>query len=163
MSKKFNLVYDSKGTLKGSYSGIPGKDDVSLIERAVLDGSKPAPSPSGGVDTNYITHWLDDGDGNIFRMLCSGEYEEGFCADFINYMLANGKWFAQLPIDNKEGREAYDCIITRIEPTNESSADLCYCLASDPTKQFVINASGELDAETGDAIIVYGEAQPLEE
>jgi len=43
MSKKFNLVYDNKGTIKGSYSGIPGDGDISLIEREVLEGSKPVP------------------------------------------------------------------------------------------------------------------------
>ena len=45
-TKKFKLVYDKEGTLTGSYSGIPANDDVELIERAVLDGSKdPEPEP----------------------------------------------------------------------------------------------------------------------
>ena len=48
MAKKFKLVYDQKGDLKGSYTGIPSTNDPVLIERAVLDGEKaPAPKPAG--------------------------------------------------------------------------------------------------------------------
>ena len=48
MSKKFKLVYEQNGTIKGSYTGLPEKDDVDLIERAVLEGTKPVPSPTPG-------------------------------------------------------------------------------------------------------------------
>ena len=48
MAKKFKLVYDQKGTLKGSYTGIPGDKDPVLIERAILEGEKaPDPKPAG--------------------------------------------------------------------------------------------------------------------
>ena len=50
--RRFRLVYeDSDGYIKGSYSGIPGKDDVVLIKRAVLEGIEPptpAPGPTPG-------------------------------------------------------------------------------------------------------------------
>lgn len=48
MAKKFKLVYDQKGDIKGSYTGIPNADDPIIIERATLDGEKaPAPKPAG--------------------------------------------------------------------------------------------------------------------
>ena len=50
MSKKFKLVYEDNGVIKGSYSGIPAKSDASLIERSVLEGSKPAPTPDEPID-----------------------------------------------------------------------------------------------------------------
>lgn len=43
MSKRFKLVYEDNGMIKGSYSGIPSKGDVNLIERATLEGTKPVP------------------------------------------------------------------------------------------------------------------------
>lgn len=49
MSKKFKLVYEDSGIIKGSYSGIPAKSDEALIERAVLEGTKPVPpAPAPG-------------------------------------------------------------------------------------------------------------------
>ena len=45
MAKKFKVVYEDNGIIKGSYSGIPGKADQELIEKAVLEGSKSAPAP----------------------------------------------------------------------------------------------------------------------
>lgn len=48
MAKKFKLVYDQKGDIKGSYTGIPNADDPVIIERATLDGEKaPDPKPVG--------------------------------------------------------------------------------------------------------------------
>ena len=44
--KAYKLVYEDQGVLKGSYSGIPSKEDAPLIERAVLEGKKPAPAPT---------------------------------------------------------------------------------------------------------------------
>ena len=46
--KQFSLVYEDNGVLKGSYSGIPSKNDTALIERAILEGTKPAPQPVPG-------------------------------------------------------------------------------------------------------------------
>ena len=48
MGKKFRLVYEKDGVIRGSYSGIATDNDVELIERAVLEGSKPAPAPTPG-------------------------------------------------------------------------------------------------------------------
>jgi len=45
MAKKYKLVYEDQGVIKGSYSGIPSKDDAELIPRDVLEGKKPAPKP----------------------------------------------------------------------------------------------------------------------
>jgi len=53
MAKKFKLVYEEKGGIKGSYSGFPGKEDTYLIEKEVLEGTKepsPTPSPDEPVD-----------------------------------------------------------------------------------------------------------------
>jgi hypothetical protein len=48
--KKFKLVYLKNGTLSGSYSGIPSKDDVELIKRSVLEGEElPDPKPEGEI------------------------------------------------------------------------------------------------------------------
>ena len=46
--KKFKLIYEKNGAIYGSYSGKVTANDVLLIERAVLEGSKvPAPRPKG--------------------------------------------------------------------------------------------------------------------
>ena len=47
--KKFKLVYEKDGFLKGSNTGIPADADADLIEIAVLEGSKPVPpAPAPG-------------------------------------------------------------------------------------------------------------------
>ena len=43
---RYKLVYNKKGRIYGSYSGIPGKKDVFVIERDVLEGRK---QPHDGV------------------------------------------------------------------------------------------------------------------
>lgn len=48
IKKKFKLVYEKDGILKGSNTGIPADTDTDLIERAVLEGSKPVPAPGPG-------------------------------------------------------------------------------------------------------------------
>jgi len=52
MAKKFKLVYEDNGTIKGSYSGIPSKNDPELIDRAALEGLEPAPvpEPTGSIE-----------------------------------------------------------------------------------------------------------------
>ena len=54
-NKAFRLVYgDKEGVIKGSYTGIPGKDDPALIERDVLEGGKKA-EPTIPEPTEEIT------------------------------------------------------------------------------------------------------------
>jgi len=65
MAKKFKLVYEDNGIIKGSYSGIPSKKDEALIERAVLEGTKPVPpapgpSPEPEVDNEKVMQELHD-------------------------------------------------------------------------------------------------------
>lgn len=127
MSKKFNLVYDSKGTLKGSYSGVPGKDDVSLIERAVLEGSKPQPEPTPGIDPadlakkiilNYVEFNKHD-DTNY--------YSSNKDRDSVNYL---GNALREFCLYGRQGYPTWilklgdrECVWNYLEATSEESAE----------------------------------------
>ena len=53
--KKFKLVYEKEGELKGSYSGIPANDDADVIKRAVLEGKEDPVTPT---DPTELYHKL---------------------------------------------------------------------------------------------------------
>ena len=62
MKKRYKLIYEDDDKLKGSYSGIPAKDDPALIDVAVLDGSepvKPEPKPEP-IDNAASIHALKE-------------------------------------------------------------------------------------------------------
>ena len=167
MSKKFKLVYEDNGVIKGSYSGIPSKDDVSLIERAVLDGSKPippapqpGPTPEPEIDTSLITNW-NELDGYQLMGLCTTwEGLPDNLTYFLEFILTCGRWYATLPIE-EDGDYDNECIIYSIEPSSENAANIEYFLLKDQSRKFRCLASGEVDAETGDSHIVYDNIESL--
>ena len=53
--KKFKLVYEKEGELKGSYSGIPANDDADVIKRTVLEGKEDPVAPT---DPTALYHKL---------------------------------------------------------------------------------------------------------
>lgn len=62
--KQFKLVYVKNGALCGSYSGVPGKDDVTLITRAALEGFE-TPIPEGYVVPEGVLEITENGEVDI--------------------------------------------------------------------------------------------------
>ena len=85
MAKKFKLVYEDNGIIKGSYTGIPAKSDEALIERAVLEGTKPVPpAPEPGPTPEEPIEVSIDEFMNVLESLCiSEEYLLEYDQDYV--------------------------------------------------------------------------------
>lgn len=85
MSKKFKLVYEDKGIIKGSYTGIPADGDEALIERAILEGSKPVPpAPEPGPSPEEPIEVSIDEFISVLESLCiSEEYPLEYDQDYV--------------------------------------------------------------------------------
>lgn len=155
MSKKFKLVYESEGYLKGSYSGIPSKNDEKIVERAVLEGSKSQPEPTPSIDPaelakkiilNYIEFNKHD-DTNY--------YASNKDKDLVNYF---GNALREFCLYGHQGYPTWvlklgdrECVWTYLEATSEESADSYLTFLDDiEGKEQQAEIYLSQDGETGD-------------
>jgi len=170
MAKKFKLVYEDNGVIKGSYSGIPGKEDVSLIEREVLEGTKPVqpapePTPEPEYDNEKVMQELHDCLEFIMRE--EGNVDRVFEFKNCTYRLLKEMW------ESLDGNEVQEFIINilginlfmeqdfnfslNLNTSNEAelTSEHSFDFVDDTTTTYFC-ASIETDAETGDSRVTVG-------
>lgn len=169
-SKKFKLVYNKDGVITGSYSGIPGSEDVELIERAVLDGSKepspePEPEPAEEItleefkamleslycdEPEYILDYNKDYVCHANSSVIT-EMWESFDSELVVHVIedmVNNHWFSY---------DGYQVIGVHEDYVYQINADLQLISVNYGTVEQVpaYSISVETDAETGDSRIIY--------
>ena len=169
MEKKFKLVYENGGQIKGSYSGIKGKNDADLIERAVLEGSKkPAPTP-GPQPTGEIKI-TENGKHDVAKFATADVQVAGLVPTGEKKITENGKYdittFASIDVDVPSG-PAPEPIVKgsviklageeyRVLSANEDLTD-CEVMHIGPAKLSKFsNASPSQDPSAGTTFIVDG-------
>jgi len=172
MASIYRFKYEKDGKVYASKDMLPSEDDVLLIDRDVLEGrkesAKPDDKPSGDSKTKIDYELLPEfyveysADGPVDST--SGMYalhklfqlinEDDEVGELTNCLLF--RW--RLPLSNEDKGTLVD-VVADMEPTSENSAQVIYWpvdKVGDPSAEHHLSWSREVDAETGDARIVFG-------